>query len=155
MLKAQWIAGVFMSSEWCAHQFAMLCRLKPHRTLNTVLSIIYFHSCGTTIAADGNFIFTWSYTRTWQNSKIRQDWNLLNSWPTLLFFQGDLTLVWALFGPFFCLDTQTHRHQFCIVYNNSWHERRDNSYKIGEAVMKIGGLEVAISQSMCAWPQWW
>ena len=96
MLKAQWVAGVFMSSGWCAHQFAMLCRLKPHRTLNTVLSIIYFHSCGTTIAADGNFIFTWSYTRTWQNSKIRQDWNLLNSWPTLLFFQGDLTLVWAL-----------------------------------------------------------
>ena len=41
-----------------------------------------------------------------------------------------------------------HRHQFCIVYNNLWHEREDNSYK-------IGGLEVAISQSMCAWPQWW
>ena len=45
-------------------------------------------------------------------------------------------------------------HQFCIVYNDSWNERGDISYKIGEAVMKIGGLEVALSQPMCTWPQW-
>ena len=50
----------------------------------------------------------------------------------------------------FCLDTQTHRHQFCIAYNNSWHEGQKNSYKISAAVMKLGGLEVAISQSMSA-----
>ena len=37
-----------------------------------------------------------------------------------------------------------------IIYNNSWHERGYNSYQIGDAFMKIGGLEVAISQSMSA-----
>ena len=43
--------------------------------------------------------------------------------------------------------SQTHRHQFCIMFNNLWHEMGDYSSKIGEAVMKWGGLQVAISQS--------
>ena len=42
-----------------------------------------------------------------------------------------------------------------MVYNNSWYEWEYNSYQIGEAVMEIGGLEVALSQSMSAWLQWW
>ena len=33
------------------------------------------------------------------------------------------------------------------MYYNSWHEMGDNSSKIGGAVMKRGGLEVAISHS--------
>ena len=73
----------------------------------------------------------------------------------------------SVFGPFWLLevlpfspfalkmDSQTHRHQFCMVYYNSWHERGYNSYQIGEAVMKIGGFEVAVSQSWSAWPQLW
>ena len=71
-------------------------------------------------------------------------------------------LTLPVFGPFllrtFCPFpllpwkwTHRHnRHKFCMVCNNSWHERGYNSHEIGEAVMKIGGLEVAISQSMSA-----
>ena len=32
--------------------------------------------------------------------------------------------------------SQTHRHRFCIMFNNLWHEMGDYSSKIGEAVMK-------------------
>ena len=55
----------------------------------------------------------------------------------------------------FCITINTTETNVVVVCNFRWHNKEDNSHKIGEAVIKIGGLEVAISQSMCVWPQLW
>ena len=51
--------------------------------------------------------------------------------------------------------TDTTYTNIVMVYNNTWHNKEDNSHKIGKAGMKIRGLEFALSQSMCAQHQWW
>ena len=62
-----------------------------------------------------------------------------------------LTFGGSAFCPFTLkdYDTDTIDTNVVKVYDNSRHKREDNSNKIGE-VMKIGGLEVSMSQSMCA-----
>ena len=71
-------------------------------------------------------------------------------WPILTL---NLEVLFSALLPCKITTDKTYINQYSdgvSLYNYSLHKREDNSYQISESVMKIVGLEVSISHSMCA-----